>query len=128
MDNFLIIIGSVLVFVGIAASVLTIIPGPLVSFIGLLFLQFTSERPFRTGFMIAWAVIIFLITLLEYTFPFWRKKMIGGTRSGINSATFGLIAGLFIFPPFGIIFGPIIGAIIGEIARGNTTNLALKTS
>lgn len=128
MDNLLIIIGSVLVFVGIAGSILTILPGPLVSFTGLLLLQFTAAPPFKTGFVIIWALVIFSITLLDYYFPVWRKKMIGGSSSGMYGGTLGLIAGIFIFPPFGIVFGPFAGALIGEIIGGNTSKQAIKSS
>ena len=128
MDNLIIIIGSILVFVGIAGSILTILPGPLVSFIGLLLLQFTSSPPYKSGFIVVWALVILAITVLDFYFPIWSKRMIGGTKSGIYGASLGLIAGIFIFPPLGIVFGPFAGALIGEIIGGNKTSIAIKTS
>jgi uncharacterized protein len=128
MDNLLIIIGSIMVIVGIAGSILTVLPGPLLSFGGLLLLQFTSAPPFKSGFMVAWAIVILAVTMLDFYFPVWQKKMIGGSKPGIYGASFGLIAGIFIFPPFGMVFGPLAGALIGEILGGNTKNHAIKTS
>lgn len=117
-----------MIFVGIAGSILTILPGPILSFVGLLLLQFTSAPPFKSGFLVMWAIVILAITFLEFYFPLWRKKMIGGSKTGIYGASFGLIAGIFISPPLGMVFGPFIGAFIGEIIGGNARNHAIKTA
>jgi uncharacterized protein YqgC (DUF456 family) len=37
-----------------------------------------------------------------------------------------LLLGFFIFPPFGIIVGPFLGAVIGEMSSGKETGAALK--
>lgn len=39
-----------------------------------------------------------------------------------------MVAGLFIFPPWGLIFGPFIGAFIGELVAQATTGKALKVA
>jgi uncharacterized protein YqgC (DUF456 family) len=36
------------------------------------------------------------------------------------------VIGIFFFPPFGIIIGPMVGAFLGEILDGKAANSAVK--
>ena len=49
----------------------------------------------------------------------------GKIKTGNGLATAGLIIGLF-FMPWGMIVGPLIGAIIGELIAGSDINKSLK--
>ena len=40
----------------------------------------------------------------------------------------GLIAGLFVFPPWGLIFGPFVGAFIGELMAQPSKTQAFKVA
>ncbi len=51
----------------------------------------------------------------------------GGSKSGIWGATFGMIAGLF-FLPWGIIVGPFLGALIGETITGKKQKESFKAA
>lgn len=42
-------------------------------------------------------------------------KKFGGSRYGMIGTTMGLIIGLIFFPPFGIVVGPFLGALAGEL-------------
>jgi len=42
-------------------------------------------------------------------------RRFGGSRSGAIGATVGVFAGFFLFPPVGIILGPFVGAVLGEL-------------
>ena len=43
-------------------------------------------------------------------------------------AVIGVIAGIFILPPFGFLILPLLGAMIGEIINGAETNKAFKSA
>lgn len=100
---------------GFLGCLLPVLPGPPLSYAGLLLLQLTEPTPFTTKFMIIWAVIVIIVVALDYIIPVWGTKRFGGTRYGVIGTIIGLFVGLFIFPPFGIIIGPIVGALAGEL-------------
>jgi len=124
MDIFLIISGSLLMILGIAGCLLPVLPGPPLSYLGLLAIHLTSKIDFSSKFLISWGIIVILVSILDYVIPIWGTKFFGGSKYGVWGSMVGLLAGLFI-PPIGIIVGPFIGAVAGEMLAGNKQN-ALK--
>ena len=96
---------------GIIGSVAPILPGPPLSYIGLLMLQLLASPPFTTRFL----VVMGIITAVVF----------GGSSYGVWGSAIGLIVGL-IFPPFGLIIGPFAGAVAGELVAGKEFQPALK--
>ncbi|WP_340105214.1 DUF456 domain-containing protein [Rhodohalobacter sp. 8-1] len=128
MDILIIIIGSGLMLTGIIGAFLPVLPGPPISYAGLLLLQFTSPTPFTTMFLVYWAIIVVIVMSLENFLPAVGSNRMGGSRYGVWGCIIGGVIGLFIFPPFGIIFGPMVGAFIGELAWGQTSDRALRAA
>ncbi|MEX2604365.1 MAG: DUF456 family protein [Gracilimonas sp.] len=127
MELFWIILGAIFIIAGLIGAFLPVIPGLPFSYIGLLILQFLYA-PFTISFLIIWAAIIIMISfVLDNVIPAWSTKKFGGSPYGVTGSVVGLIAGLF-FPPLGFIFGPLIGAFIGEIIAGNKSDKALKSA
>ena len=124
MDIFLIIIGSLLIILGILGCFLPLLPGPPLSYLGLIAMHLTSKIDFSIKFLISWGIIVILVSILDYLIPIWGTKFFGGSKYGVWGSMAGLLAGLFI-PPLGVLAGPLIGAIVGEMLGGNKQN-ALK--
>ena len=127
MDILWIIISGTLIVVGIIGCILPVIPGPPISYIGLLLLQLKQEPPFTARFLVIWALIAAAVTVLDYFVPVWGTKKFGGSKYGMWGSMTGLIIGLFFFPPFGIIIGPFVGAVVGEMMKGHVFNKALRS-
>lgn len=127
MDYLLIGLGIILVIGGILGSILPFLPGPPLSYGGLLLLHFTEDHQFTSRFLIIWAVVTAVTYLIDYFIPIWGTKRFGGSRQGIWGSIIGLIAGIFFFPPFGIIIGPFAGAVIGELVAGKTHSAAFRS-
>ena len=70
-------------------------------------------------------MVAVVVTILDYIVPVWGTKKFGGTKYGTRGATVGLIIGLFLGPP-GIILGPFIGAVVGELIFKDDMKYALK--
>lgn len=123
MDIVFIILGGIFMLVGIIGCVLPILPGPPLSFIGLLFLQLQHDPPFKTNFLLIWTGITIGVVLIDYFIPAYGTKRFGGSKWGVWGTFIGLIVGLF-FAPFGIVLGPLLGALIGELIAGKTSKQA----
>jgi len=124
MDIILIGIGAVFMLVGLTGCILPIIPGPPLGYIGLLFLHFTERFQFDSNDLFLWAFIAVIVTVADNVLPIWTTKKFGGSKAGVWGSTLGLILGLF-FAPVGIIVGPFIGAVLGEMLNNNNDK-ALK--
>ena len=127
MDIILIILAGILMFVGIIGCFLPILPGPPISYGGLLLMQLQSEAPFSTKFMIIWLAITIVVTGLDYVIPAYGTKRYGGSRLGVVGTFVGLIVGLF-FSPVGIIIGPLLGALAGEYLAGKESKEAMRAA
>ncbi|HDR89924.1 MAG TPA: DUF456 domain-containing protein [Bacteroidetes bacterium] len=118
MDYVLLALAIALMIVGLLGCVLPVLPGPPLSYIGLLLVHFTRWVDFSSRFLVIMAMIAVVVTVLDYIVPIWGTKRFGGTKAGMWGATIGMVVGIFFFPPIGLILGPLIGAIAGEAIRG----------
>lgn len=113
----MVILCAALILLGLIGCIVPILPGPPLSWVGLLVLRYTRfGAEISSETLITTAVFAALVTLLDYLLPIWTTKKFGGTKRGIWGATIGLLLGLFIFAPVGIIVGPFLGAYIGEVS------------
>ena len=115
MDLFLVILGFVLILVGIAGSVLPVLPGPLMGWFGLLSLYLSSWVEMNYYVLIVTFVLSLGIFILDYLIPSIGAKRFGGSKKGATGATIGLVVGLFLPIPLGFVIGAFVGAFIGEI-------------
>lgn len=127
MDWILITVGIILILLGIIGCVLPVIPGPPLAYGGIIALHFTEKAHFSTKFLIIWGIIVTIVTVLDYLIPAWGTKRFGGSKRGVWGSMIGLVLGLIFFPPFGIIIGPFLGAVIGELSAGNDSKSAFKS-
>ena len=131
MDITLAVLGAALVLVGFIGSILPIIPGPPISWAGLLLLKWTDYVNDHGAAYenTLWILLFFvvLVTILDYVVPIMGTKKYGGSKRGVWGATIGVVVGLF-FGPLGIIIGPFLGAYIGEITTGKKEREALRAA
>ena len=114
-DVVVVLIGFVFLILGLVGCFAPLVPGPPMSFLALLILHFSNSISFSTNFLLMWAVIVILITLLEYFIPIWGSKKFGGSTAGSWGASIGMFLGLLFFPPMGLIIGTVLGALVGEM-------------
>ena len=128
MDIFLIIIASFLMILGILGSFLPILPGPITSWLGFLMLKFSTLIEISNLFLIITLIIALLIWVLDYFIPALGTKKFGGSKYGMIGTTLGLIIGIISPVPGGIIIGPFLGALIGELFNRADSETALKAA
>jgi len=125
VDYLLLVLAIAFMIIGIIGCLVPVLPGPPLSFIGLLVLHFTEFAEFRINLLIILGLIAVIVAAFDYVVPIWGTKKFGGTKYGVRGATVGLLIGLFFGPP-GIIIGPFIGAVIGELIYKDDFKYAIK--
>jgi uncharacterized protein YqgC (DUF456 family) len=114
MNTLLVVIALIMGLVGLLGVFVPIVPGTILSFVGLICVFCTTESTISIGTLILWGVVSLVVILLDYILPGYFSKLFGGTKAGITGATVGTIVGIFFGVP-GIILGPFFGAIAGEM-------------
>ncbi|MCR5745937.1 MAG: DUF456 domain-containing protein [Bacteroidales bacterium] len=114
------IIAVILGLVGLVGCILPVIPGPPLSWLGLLLVWFTHPEGLTSGLLITWLVITVVVTILDYVAPSWITTKTGGSKAAGRGAFVGLILGLLFFPPWGMIAGSFIGALVAEVIVGGS--------
>ncbi|WP_373518094.1 DUF456 domain-containing protein [Pricia sp.] len=130
MDIALLILGFILMLVGILGSFLPVLPGPPISWVGLLLLHLTKAVPQNWTFLGITAVVAVVVLALDYIIPAMGTKKFGGSRAGMVGTTIGLLVSL-VFPVlgiFGIIVWPFVGALVGELINKADQKTALKAA
>ncbi len=120
MDILCILIGFLLMLIGIAGSILPVIPGTPISWLGLIVLYLAPSLEFDWTFIIITGVVGIGIYIMDYIIPALGTKRFGGSKAGAWGTTIGLIIGILAPIPFGILIGPFVGALVGELAFNKT--------
>lgn len=115
MDILLLILGFSCMVTGVFGSFLPVLPGPSISWIGLLCLYFTNAVPANYWVLGITLLITVIISVLDYVIPSRGTKKFGGSSYGIWGTNIGLVVGIIAPIPFGFLIGPFIGALIGEL-------------
>ena len=130
MDILLALIGFVFMLVGIIGSFLPVLPGPPLSWVGLLLLHLTNTVDNNWLFLAITLVIALLVFALDYIIPAMGTKRFGGSKYGMIGTTIGLLVAI-IFPvlgPLGIILWPFLGALIGELLNKSDSKTAMRAA
>ena len=126
MEYIILFIALICAIVGVIGAVLPALPGPPLSFVGVLIL-FLCSSEVSIVTLVVLGLAAALITLLDYVAPIWLTKRVGGSKYSMWGAGIGMLVGLFFSLP-GIILGPFIGALIGEHMAGTPKDKALKVA
>ncbi len=129
MDILLFALGFCCMIVGILGSFLPVLPGPPISWIGLLLLYLTDAVPMNYWMLGITLAVAIIVSILDYVIPAHGTKRFGGSKYGIWGTNIGLIVGLLAPIPFGFIIGPFVGAFVGEmIYNSNDKHRAFKAA
>ena len=129
MDLFYLTLSFLFMLLGLIGCFFPVIPGPLTGWFGFLFLYQIEQIKTNKTLLIITFIIAFLIFLLDYIIPILGTKIFGGSRKGVIGASVGLIGGIIFLGPFGLLIGPFLGALIGELINDNKNfGLAVKAS
>ena len=127
MDVTIIVIGLILALSGIIGCILPIIPGPIFSFLALILLSWAKNwHVFSQTFLIIMGSLTALLMILDYIAPALGAKKYGASKPGLWGSAIGMVIGIFFIPPWGIILGAFVGALVGELLAGKSGIKALR--
>lgn len=102
---------------GVAGSILPVLPGAPLAFGSLLLARIFNFSELSWWVIGLFGVLTIIGIILDYTVPIVTTKKMGGSKYGIWGLIIGFIIGL-LFSPFGfisILIAPFLGALIGEL-------------
>jgi uncharacterized protein len=118
------ILGALLAVVGLAGLLLPILPGAPLLFLGLLLGAWADDfRYVGLWTLLALAGMAALTYLVEFLFSALGARRYGGSRRAMAGAALGGLVGLFFGIP-GIVLGPFLGAVLGELSLQRTLEQA----
>lgn len=128
METLLIILALVCCIVGLLGSILPALPGAPISYVALLLLLPCEGADISTTALRVYGIFLAIVSILDYVAPVWLTNASGGSKQATRGSMIGLVVGLFVFPPWGLIFGPFVGAFIGELMANSSKGKALKVA
>lgn len=127
----LIVLAFILCILGIVGSIVPGLPGPPLSWVGLLLIYLSHRMggaDMTTTFLLIWLGITIAVTILDYIIPSKVTKLAGGSKAGSTGAMIGMIIGIFL-TPIGMIPCSLLGAFLAEMFQENKSAAdALKSA
>jgi len=123
----LVVLGIVLLAAGFVGCILPILPGPPIAFLALICVSI--DQGWGTYSVLEWIVLgalVILVTVLDFVVPMMGAKKYGASRTAIWISVVGMVVGLILFPPFGMLIGAFVGAFLGELMAGKGSAEALR--
>lgn len=109
---------SMLLLIGILGCVVPAIPGPALSYAALLLLLPSRFAP-SVGACVLFGIGCVAVLVLDTVVPALGAKRFKCSRWGVAGCMIGTVVGMF-FGVLGLVSGPFIGAVSGEIVAGRS--------
>ncbi len=120
------VVAVLVMLVGVAGTFIPAIPGmPLIWLAMLGYGLVEGFREMTPWFLAVTFIVVVLSQVAEHYAKAWGAKRYGAGKAGTWGAVIGSIAGLF-FMPVGLVLGPFLGALIGELLAGRSAEEALR--
>ncbi len=114
---------------GLVGTFLPVFPGVVLIWVGMfLYGLLTGFDELSVGFYVVQGLAAFLVILMDYLAAALGAQKFGGTKLTASLAAVGLIVGVVLFGPPGVIFGPFIGAFIGDLVQKKPPEDAFHSS
>lgn len=115
MEALLYALGAVSLVAGVAGVVLPVLPGSLLLALGAFLVAWAEGFTRVSGWTVALAVVLSLaIWGVDLLASALGAKAFGASRWAVLGASVGLVVGLLVLGPIGIVIGPAIGAVALE--------------
>lgn len=118
----------ILFIVGLAGTVLPVLPGVVLIYGGMLLYGFLTQfSTLDANFFLLQGLVVLLVFMVDFLATAAGTRRFGGSKKAAWGAVVGTVIGLLVFGPFGIILGPFLGAVLTELLLGKQMNLAVRS-
>lgn len=102
--------------VGVLGTILPVLPGAPLLLLGMiLYGVVCGFEQMSWSFFLIQILALILTFVIDYLANIWGVRRFGGSNYGVWGSIIGLILGVVLMGPIGIILGPFLGAVIGEL-------------
>ena len=121
-------LAGILMVLGLLGCILPSLPGPPLSYVGLVILALFRHfaPPLSPTPVIALGLVTLGAALLDQLIPFLGAKHFGTSHWGLWGSVAGMVIGFVFFSPFGLFVGALLGAVAAEYLARRWMALALK--
>lgn len=120
------VLAALLILAGIAGAVLPALPGVPLVFAGMLLAAWADHFQHVGAITLTLlGVLSVLALLIDFVAGMLGAKRVGASSRALWGATIGTFAGLFFGIP-GLLLGPFVGAVIGELSAGSRVGAATR--
>jgi hypothetical protein len=122
-----VVIAVVFFTVGVIGTILPALPGAPLIWLGMLvYGLFVKFNNLPWTFFLGQGLAVALIFLVDYLAGIWGVRRYGGSKAAVWGSVLGGLLGVLLMGPFGLIFGPFIGAVIGELYQKSPLDKAFR--
>ncbi len=116
-----------LFIIGMLGTVYPILPSVVaIYFAFFVYGWFFSFDRLTVWFWIIQSLIVVVLLVADYLVGAYGTRKFGGSRLAVVLSVIGLIVGPFVIPAFGLILGPLIGAVAAELIQKRDVPTALR--
>ncbi|MGQ4583487.1 DUF456 family protein [Lysobacter sp. F60174L2] len=120
------VLAGILILVGVAGTVLPALPGVPLVFVGMLLAAWAGGFEQVGGWMLLLLGVLTVLSIgIDLLATAMGAKRVGASKLALVGAVVGTFAGLF-FGPVGLLAGPFIGALAGELIHGREVRKATR--
>jgi uncharacterized protein YqgC (DUF456 family) len=126
LHTIVLILALLLMLVGLVGTVLPAVPGLPLIWIAMLGYAIADQFRHTSGwFLMITLLLVILTQVAEHLTKAWGARRFGAGRAGTWGAVVGSLIGLF-FIPVGLLLGPFVGAMVGELLTGRQFPQAVR--
>ncbi len=115
---------AIFLIFGLAGCFISILPGPILSYLALLCL-IPTDNCLSAVELSVFGVLTIIVTVADFIIPAIGAKKFNCSPYGTWGCVFGTFIGAFFFP-IGLIVGPFLGAFLGELIARRDASQAFR--
>lgn len=126
-ETIAIIVASIFFLVGLAGTLLPVLPGVSLIWLGMLVYGLIAGfENLSIYFFLGQALLALIVMGVDYLFTAMGSRYFGGSKAALWGAAVGLMIGMMFFP-IGFLIGPFLGAALADFLFRRRTDQALRS-